>query len=195
MKFVVNAGIEAQFFDCIPAFVRSTGNADCTATSRLGQSAKSTADSPCGSADDQSFAGLWLNDFHQAIPGSDTGHAHRAKVVRQGHVSGVHLAQSSRLANIDHAVVLPTTHAHHLVARLKLWRKAFHHLAHRARAHNLAQRLRRGVAFRVVHAATHVRIKTQKMMSHQHLAFLQLRRFNADNFEVAGSSFSGRSVV
>jgi hypothetical protein len=53
---------------------------------------------------------------------------------------------------------------------------AFHHLAHGAALHHLAQRLRLGVALGVVHAAAHVRVEAQEVVAHQHLAVLQRRR-------------------
>ncbi|MNL75106.1 hypothetical protein D3C87_2008550 [compost metagenome] len=61
--------------------------------------------------------------------------------MRQRHVCGVYLAQRAYGVAVDHAVFLPATHAHHLVAHGVLGVLAFGHFAHGATDHDFAQAL------------------------------------------------------
>ncbi len=96
---------------------------------------------------------------------------------------------------VDDAVFLPAAHADDLVADLELGRAALHHFAGRAALHHLAQRLRRGVALGVVHAAAHVGVQAEEVVPHQHLAVLQRRRVGDDQLEIGGRGLALRAVV
>ena len=115
--------------------------------------------------------------------------------MRQGHVGGVNLAQRARLGSIDHAVLLPAAHAHHLVARFEFGVLGLDHLAHRATNHHLAQPLRCSVALAVVHAAAHVGIQAQEVVLDKHLAIFQRRGVGGDQLEVVSGCFALRAVV
>ena len=108
---------------------------------------------------------------------------------------GIDLAQGTRLIGVDHAVLLPAAHAHHLVTDGEFGIFRLHHFAHGTAAHGLAQRLRRGVTLGVVHAATHVGVQAQKVVAHQHLAVLQCGRVADDQLEIAGDGFARGAVV
>ena len=195
IKLVVDAGVKAQLGGGIAAFFRAARNADHAATTRFGQRRKCAAHSARRRAHHQGLAGLGLDDLDQPVPGGHARHADRTQVMRQRHVGGVHLAHRAGCFGIDHAVFLPATHAHDLVAGAETGRAALNHFARRAALHHLAQCLRYGIAFAVVHAAAHVRVQAQEMVAHQHLAVLQSGRRAADQLEVAGAGFALRPVV
>ena len=195
MGTVVNTGIKTQFIDRIGAFFRATCNTHNTAAACLGQCTKGTAHRACRCTDHHRFSGLGVDDLDQPIPRRHAGHANGSQVVRQWHVRGIHLAQHARGVAIHHAVQLPAAHTDDLVPWLELGMAAFHHLTHRTAEHDFAQRLGRGIALAVIHAATHIGVQTQVMVTHQHLAFLQGRSFRFHQLEVADSSFALRTVV
>jgi hypothetical protein len=83
-------------------------------------------------------------------------------------------------AAVSDAVFLPSAHANDLVAGVEAGVFRRHHLAGGAADHHLIERLRRGVALRVAHAAAHVRIERQPIVTDQHLSISEIgdRRFN-----------------
>ena len=195
MLLVVQAGVKAEFGGGVLAFLGPARNADHPAAARLGQRRKRTAHGAGGRAHHHGLAGLRLNDLDQTVPGGDARHADRAQVMRQRNMRRVNLAQRAHLLCVDHAELLPATHADDGVARLEFWRAAFKHLAGRAALHDLPERLRCRVALGVVHAAAHVGVQAQKVVAHQHLAVLQGWRFSRDQLEVTGACFANRARV
>jgi hypothetical protein len=190
VRLVIDAGVKAQLLGGVAAFVGAARNAHRTAAPGLGQRGKGAAHRAGGGAHHHGVARLGRNDLDQPVPGRDAGHAHGAQVVRQGHMGGVHLAQGAGGVGIDHAVLLPATHAHHLVARGVLGVAALDHLAHRAADHHAVQRLGGGVALALVHAAAHVGVQAEVVVAHQHLAVLQRRRVGGDEAEVLHRGFA-----
>ena len=109
-------------------------------------------------------------------------------------MGGVDLAQHPRLVSIDHAVFLPAAHADHAVAGGKFGVAAVHHLAHGAANHHAVERLRRDIAFAVVHATTHIRVQAQEMVPHQHLALQQAGDGCADPCKVVCAGFAAGAL-
>ena len=70
-----------------------------------------------------------------------------------------------------------------------------HHHAHCATAHDLTQSLGGSVALAVVHTATHIRVKTQKVMLHEYFAVLQCWRRAVDLLEIARDSSTCWAIV
>ena len=110
-------------------------------------------------------------------------------------MGGIDFTQHAGGVAVHNAVVLPSTHAHHFVAHMEFRVFAVHHLANGAANHDLAKRLWHCVTFAVIHAATHIRIQTQIMVTHQDLVLREGRRFSGHQFEVAGRRFALGAVV
>lgn len=72
---------------------------------------------------------------------------------------------------------------------------AFHHLAHRAALHDLAQRLGLGIALGVIHAAPHIGVQTQVVVAHQHFTILQRGQLGLRQLEVALYRLARGAVV
>ena len=195
MQLVVDAGVKAQLFHGIFAFVGATGNADRAATARLAQGGKGTANRAGGGTHHHGLTGLRRNDLDQPVPGGHPRHADCAQVGTERHMGGVDLAHRANQVAVDHAVFLPAAHTHHFVAHGVFGVARFHHLTHGAALHGLPQRLGLGVTLGVVHATAHVRVQAQKVVPHQHLTILQWRCLCGDEFEVAGNGFPDGAVV
>ena len=171
--FVVDAGVKAEFVHHVITFVLATGDAHHPASTRFGQGAKGTAHRATGGADGEGLARLGVDDAHQAVPGGHARHAHRTQVMADRHMGGVHLAQHACGFGADHAVGLPSAHAHHLVAHREFGAAALHHFAHRAANHHAVERLWVGIALGVVHPAAHIGVQAEVVVFHQHFAVLQ----------------------
>ena len=195
MQLVINAGIKAQFSHCVLAFIWPTGNAHRAATARLGQRGKGAAHRARSRTDHHGVTRFRDDDFDQTIPGGDAGHTDSTQVGTQRYMGGVDLAQRTELGCIHHAVLLPATHAYHLVARREFRVLGFKYLTDGTATHGLAQGLWLGIALGIVHAAAHVRVQAQVVMAHQHLTVLQGRCVAGDQLEVAGQCFTGGTVV
>ena len=107
----------------------------------------------------------------------------------------VDLAIPTDRSRLDDGVVLPAASPHHNVCGLKLRISTFNHFTDRAAFHDLAQRLRCGITFTVVHPTPHIGVQTQKVIAHQYLTFLQGRGVRADQFEIGGARLALGTVV
>ena len=190
---VVDAFVEAEFFNHLTAFVRPTGQAHRARPAHLGELTDRAANGAAGGADDHRFTGLRVDDLHQPVPAGHAGHAHRAEVGRQRDVGRVDLLNHAALGRIDDLKLLPAAHADDLVADGKVRILRLDHLARRAADHHLVQRLRRRVALALVHAAAHVRIEAQVVVAHQHLPLGQRRQGLFDQLEVVGRRLALRA--
>ena len=124
------------------------------------------------------------------MPCGDTWHTDSTQEVADRHVSGINLAKHGRHIGIHHAVGLPAAHADHFVAHGKLGMTALHHLAHSACNHDCVQGLWRGIAFAVVHAATHIGVQAHVLVFDQHLLVLQSGCLQGEQFEVVSRGFA-----
>ena len=173
--FVIDASIKAEFIHHVITFVFATRKTHHATTTGFGQGTKCAANRTTGRADRQRLTGFGVDDANQAVPSGDTRHAYRTQKMADGYMGGVDLAKRSGHIRIHHAVSLPTAHTHHLVAYCEIRVTALHHLAHGACDHDRVQSLWRGVAFAVVHAATHIGVKAHVLVLNQHLPVLQSR--------------------
>ena len=187
VRLVVDAGVEAEFAGHVGALVGAAGDADRAAAARLRELADGAADRAAGSADDDRLPGLRLADLHQAVPGGDARHAHRAEERRQRNATRVDLAQHAGGRSVEERVLLPAAHPDHAVARSVARVLRRDDLADGAAQHHLAERLRLGIAPGVVHAPAHVRIEAQETVANQHLPVRRVAHRRLDQPEVGGA--------
>ena len=178
--FVIDASVKAQLFHHVIAFVLPASKTHHAATTGFGQGAKGAADCATGCTDGHGLTRFGVDDAHQAVPCGDTWHTDSTQEVADRHMGGIDLAKHGRHIGVHHAVGLPSAHAHHLVAHRKFGMTAFNHLTHSACDHDRVQGLWRGIAFTVIHAATHIGVKTHVLVLDQHLPVLQSGRVQGE---------------
>ena len=118
MTLVVDARVEAELFDDVRALLGAAGQADRAAFAHPASWPTTPPTAPLAALT-QTVSPVFgpmilLSPYQPVTPGMPT----RAEVGRQRNVRGIDLAQHARLVAVHHRVLLPSAHAHHLIARL-----------------------------------------------------------------------------
>jgi hypothetical protein len=108
----------------------------------------------------------------------------------QADIRRINFTQRAGHGCIDDMELLPAAHAHR-VADFETLAARGDDLAGRAPDHDLVERLRGGVAFPRIHAAAHVRVEAQVMMSDQHLSDAELGNPGFHQSKIIGRRLPG----
>ena len=173
MSLVINTRVKTKFIDDIGTLVRATCDTDCASPMVLGELADRTANCTAGSRDHDGLARLGFADFQKTVPGRNTRHSDRPKVCRQRYMLGIDFPNSPGLIRIDHAELLPSTHANDRIANGVLRMAGCDDFTNRSTNHDGIDRLRSGVVLAVIHTTAHVGVKAEVMMAHQNLALAE----------------------
>ena len=164
---MIDAGIEAQLVNHVPAFVGTAGNADNMAALELGDLPDHRPDGTTCSGNDYGFPGFRLADIEQAHVARKTRHAENAKRQRGVLHVGIEFGQARAVGK---GIALPAAVGENQIARLVIRVLRGFNARDGAADQHVADRHRRGVGRRIAHAATHVRVERQVERAQQHLA-------------------------
>ena len=169
---VVDAGIEPQILDHVPALFRPARDADGAAPHDLGDLPDDAADGASRSRHRDRLTGLHPRDIEEADPGCRPRLANQSQ--RQGKWLQVRLELAQAPA-VEHRVLAPAEFALHGIADLEIRMAALDNDADTATDHEAAELQRVGIVGTARHLPAKVRIHGKVMRARQHLALIGAR--------------------
>jgi hypothetical protein len=161
---VVDGRIVAEFVDAELHLLRSARDADRTASHQLGDLADRRADRGSGGRDHDRVARARFAQIEQSEIGGDAVEPEHTKRQRERQIAFPHLTHD--VAAIRDRVVLPTQHAHHLIALGEAGMARGDHRAGAERAHHLADADRVGVVGDGADPAAHRRLDREILVAY-----------------------------
>ena len=153
-----HAGVVAQLFHRVLAFLRRAGDADHAAALDLGNLPHHRSNRTGGSRKHHGFTGPGLADIQQAHVGSKAGHTQHTQRVGYRLYARIQLHQARP---IGQGVLLPAGEGRDQVARGKVRMIGGDHLGHGAAHHHLTQFHPVSIAVARGHPTAHVGVQRE----------------------------------